>query len=55
VEKLHLFFELAGEDVLWVSHMLGHASPEMTLKKYARFIRNDKVKRATFLTDAIEV
>jgi len=42
-----------GEDVLWVSHMLGHTTPEMTLKKYARFIKNEKQKRATFLTGII--
>lgn len=40
-----------GEDVLWVSHMLGHASPEMTLKKYTRFIKNEKKQRATFLAN----
>ncbi|NOX15296.1 MAG: tyrosine-type recombinase/integrase, partial [Epsilonproteobacteria bacterium] len=39
-----------GEDILWVSHMLGHATPDMTLKKYAKFIKNDKHKRATFLS-----
>jgi integrase len=41
-----------GEDVLWVSHMLGHASPEMTLKKYTRFIKNEKKQRAIFLTES---
>ena len=39
-----------GEDILWVSHMLGHSTPDMTLKKYAKFIKNDKQKRATFLS-----
>ena len=41
-----------GEDVLWVSHMLGHASPKMTLKKYTRFIKNEKKQRAIFLTES---
>ena len=41
-----------GEDVLWVSHMLGHSTPDMTLKKYAKFIKNDKRKRATFLSNS---
>ncbi len=40
-----------GEDVLWVSHMLCHSTPEMTLKKYARYIKNEKKQRATFLTN----
>ena len=42
-----------GEDILWVSHMLGHSHSEMTLRKYAKYIKNDKKKRATFLTKEI--
>jgi integrase len=42
-----------GEDVLWVSHMLGHSSTEMTLRKYTKYIKNEKKKRATFLTSEI--
>ena len=42
-----------GEDILWVSHMLGHSHSEMTLRKYAKYIKNDKKKRATFLTNEI--
>jgi integrase len=39
----------AGEDILWVSQMLGHKNLQMTLSKYAKFIKTNKVKRATFL------
>ena len=30
----------AGENISWVSKMLGHSSVEITLKKYNRFIPN---------------
>jgi integrase len=42
-----------GEDILWVSHMLGHAHPDMTLRKYAKYVKNNKKKRATFLENEI--
>jgi len=42
-----------GEDILWVSNMLGHADPSMTLSKYARYIKRDKKKRAQFLNDSL--
>ena len=42
-----------GEDILWVSHMLGHSSTEMTLRRYAKYIKNEQKKRATFLTTEI--
>lgn len=38
-----------GEDILWVSQMLGHKDASMTLQKYARYIKNPKRQRATFL------
>lgn len=38
-----------GEDILWVSNMLGHVDSTMTLSKYARYIKRDEKKRATFL------
>jgi integrase len=38
-----------GEDILWVSHMLGHTNTEMTLRKYAKYIKNEKKRRAIFL------
>jgi len=31
--------------------MLGHTTPDMTLNKYSKFIKTEKVKRATFLDD----
>lgn len=39
-----------GEDILWVSNMLGHKNSSMTLEKYARYIRDKKKKRAIFLS-----
>jgi len=38
-----------GEDILWVSHMLGHADSSMTLQMYAKYKKNKNKKRATFL------
>lgn len=38
-----------GEDILWVSSMLGHKDSSMTLEKYARYIKRQDRKRATFL------
>ncbi|MCW8894244.1 MAG: site-specific integrase [Sulfurimonas sp.] len=40
-----------GEDILWVSKMLGHSTPDMTLNKYARYVENKEKKRGTFLID----
>ena len=38
-----------GEDVLWVSRMLGHSNANITLKVYAMYIPNNDEKRASFL------
>lgn len=38
-----------GEDILWVSHMLGHTDTSMTLQMYAKYRKQDQKKRATFL------
>ena len=38
-----------GEDILWVSNMLGHTDSTMTLSRYARYVKRDDKKRATFL------
>ncbi len=38
-----------GEDILWVSQMLGHKDSSMTLQKYARYIKQDGRKRGAFL------
>jgi len=37
------------EDILWVSNMLGHADPSMTLQMYAKYRKRDDVKCASFL------
>ena len=42
-----------GEDILWVSNMLGHTSPKMTLDRYAKYIKIENRKRGTFLLDTI--
>ena len=39
-----------GEDILWVSHMLGHTDSSMTLQMYAKYRKQENRKRATFLT-----
>jgi len=40
-----------GEDILWVSNMLGHADASMTLQMYAKYRKREEVKRASFLGD----
>lgn len=40
------------EDILWVSHMLGHSIRDMTLKKYAKYIKQDRKIRASFLNQS---
>lgn len=39
-----------GEDILWVSNMLGHKDSSMTLEKYARYVKRLDKKRAEFLS-----
>ena len=39
-----------GEDILWVSKMLGHTTSAMTLTMYARYVENKNRKRGAFLT-----
>ena len=38
-----------GEDILWVSNMLGHTNSTMTLSRYAKYIKREGKKRAMFL------
>jgi integrase len=38
-----------GEDILWVSKMLGHTTSAMTLTMYARYVENKDKKRGAFL------
>jgi len=42
---------LNGEDVLWVSKMLGHSDISTTMKYYIKFTEEKDKKRATFLDD----
>ena len=44
----------AGEDILWVSQMLGHANLQVTLTVYAKFIKTKKVVRASFLENSFD-
>jgi len=38
-----------GEDVLWVSHMLGHKNSSITLSTYARYVKRKDKNRGAFL------
>ena len=40
-----------GEDILWVSHMLGHTDTTTTLQNYVRYIKRDNKIRAAFLEE----
>ncbi len=51
-QKSHTFASMmisSGEDILCVSNMLGHRNSNITLSTYAKYIKNDKKKRGTFL------
>lgn len=39
-----------GEDILWLSNMLGHRDSSMTLEKYAKYVKRTDKKRAEFLS-----
>ncbi|MFA9239861.1 MAG: tyrosine-type recombinase/integrase [Candidatus Paceibacteria bacterium] len=39
----------SGEDILWVSSMLGHKNANITLQVYAKYIKDEKKSRGTFL------
>lgn len=48
----HTFASLmiaSGEDILWVANMLGHKNSNVTLSTYAKYMKDDKKKRGTFL------
>ena len=48
----HTFASLmisSGEDILWVSSMLGHKNSGITLSVYAKYMKNTKKVRGTFL------
>jgi integrase len=38
-----------GEDILWLSNMLGHTDSSMTLSKYAHYVKRKEKKRGQFL------
>jgi len=42
-----------GEDILWVSNMLGHTDSTMTLSRYARYIKREHKKRGQFLKNEL--
>lgn len=43
----------AGHNILWVSQMLGHKDISITMKVYARFIKEDDTKRIENLSKII--
>ena len=40
-----------GEDITWVSKMLGHANMQTTIRYYIKFVEEKETKRAVFLED----
>lgn len=40
-----------GEDIIWVSHMLGHTDTAMTLQMYAKYRKQEQKRRAIFLNN----
>jgi len=38
-----------GEDPFWVSKMLGHKNPNITLERYSKYIKSKRAKKTTFL------
>ncbi len=40
-----------GEDILWVSNMLGHTETSLTLNTYSKYIKQKKIIRGGFLDD----
>ncbi len=42
-----------GEDILWVSNTLGHKNSSITYEVYAKYIKSDDKKRASFLAKGL--
>ena len=40
-----------GEDIIWVSKVLGHSSPRITLDVYSKYVPDLKKERAVFLNE----
>lgn len=40
-----------GEDIIWISKMLGHSTPRITLDVYSKFVQEQNKERATFLNN----
>jgi len=43
-----------GEDILWVSNMLGHKDSSTTLQVYSRYVKSKDRKRGVFLTKYLD-
>jgi len=41
--------------IILITDLTHPSTPEMTLKKYVRFIKNEKKQRATFLTNDLNL
>ena len=37
------------ENIFWVSKMLGHKNPNITLEKYSKYIKSNRTKKTTFM------
>ena len=44
-----------NEDILWVSHTLGHKNSSITLEVYARYIKSKEKKRGSFLMEGLSL
>ncbi len=42
-----------GEDILWISNMLGHTDSSTTLTKYAHYVKKKEKKRAQFISNEL--
>ncbi len=39
------------EDIFWVSKMLGHKNPNITLEKYSKYVKSNRAKKTTFMDE----
>lgn len=40
-----------SEELFWVSQMLGHKNPNITLEKYSKYVKSNREKKTTFLDE----